>query len=125
VAGCSSPWWPAHRYAGGSLIPPRTMSASVVSRSDRQARGSPSKDVTRTAEGAAAAAGHSATNVAWPNCGASVGYPARNHPTILFSIPVRVVVRFIWLLLPRGVHLRTDLEKAPDIRCTLEITDPQ
>jgi hypothetical protein len=25
------------------LIPPRTMSASVISRSDRQARGSPSK----------------------------------------------------------------------------------
>jgi hypothetical protein len=76
--------------------------------------------MTRTAEGTAAAAGDSATNATWPNCGASVGYPARNHPTILFSIPVRIVVRFIWLLPPRGwcLHLRAGVEMVPDIRCT-------
>src|SRR5689334_18902290 len=55
-----------------------------------------------------AASAHSAINAAWPNCGASVGYPARNRATTLFSIA------FISIILCEVyVHLPADVDKAP------------
>src|SRR6478672_726970 len=60
-----------------------------------------------------AASGHIASNAAWPNFGASVGYPARNHATTLFSIPFISV-----LLCEVCLHLRTDVEKAPGTCCS-------
>jgi hypothetical protein len=56
---------PAHHIGVGDLA------AAIVRRGDH-----PRNDVRRTAEGTPVAAGHSATNATWPNCGATLGYPA-------------------------------------------------
>src|SRR6201999_550143 len=63
---------------------------------------------------------HRASNAVWPDCGASVGYPARNHATTLFSIPFILI-----LLCEVCFHLRTAVEKAPGSGAALEVRDSQ